>query len=159
MKTEIRERKIIEKQTIYIANDGTEFKTQEDCKKYEESWTCTLKVSFNRIPHTKMNTENYLYGWGGYCNDYIYLIKPRNLDDIRILNTYFNICEQDRFTQDDIGKECVVEVYDDGSNRRYKKGIETPINDIMKSIAIMREELDNFGKEKVESKTESENTL
>lgn len=46
MKTEIKKREVTttEEYTVYIANDGTEFKSQEECKKYDEGAICAYKT-------------------------------------------------------------------------------------------------------------------
>lgn len=151
MRKEIRERQITEKTEVFIASDGSEFSTKVECENYEKSWECTIKASFQKVPQVKI-TEYELLGCYAGCEDYaIYLMKPRNLDDIRIINSYFILSEEKMFTQDDINKECVVGRYfDDTYGYRWDDGIETVINLMTKRVAEMRISLDNFGKEDAE---------
>ena len=40
------ERTVVETRTTYVANDGTEFRDEEQCKKYEESAKYALRLKF-----------------------------------------------------------------------------------------------------------------
>ena len=146
MRTEIREKQIVERKTIYVANDGSEFNDKEKCEEYEKSWECTIRASFQKVPHTKISEWGLFDGWAGSEEYDVYLLKPRNLDDIRVMNEFFKLSGNDAYTQDDIGKECCCGTDWDGCGYPWKNGIESPIKAIEKEVARMREELENFGK-------------
>ena len=150
MRKESRKEEKIIYTDIFIANDGTEFKTQEECEQYEKSWEGTISVSFQKVPHTKTTEMRWLGDWAGSEEFDIYLIKPRNLDDIRVINEYFNLSSSQMLTQDNIGAECCIgkDSYYKDSGYVYKDGIESQIMAAQKAIATMRKELENFGKEK-----------
>lgn len=150
MRKELRKEEKIIYTDVFIANDGTEFKTQEECEKYEESWAGTISASFQKVPHVKTTEMYWLGNWSGSEDFDIYLIKPRNLDDIRIINEYFKLSQSDMLTQDNIGNECCIgkDYWDGGYGHLYKDGIEVQIKAAQKSIETMRKELENFGKEK-----------
>lgn len=163
MRKEIREEQVITKKEVFIAKDGKEFTTESECESYETSWRCTINASFKKIPQAKVS-EYVLFGCNAGCEDYdIYLLKPRNLDDIRVINDYFNLNENRMFTQDDIGKECVVGRYyyeTDYDGYVWKDGIEMVMNQMQKVIDETRNKLENFGKEpttETEGKENAEN--
>ena len=154
-----REEKVIYTD-VFVANDGTEFKTQEECEKYEKSWEGTINASFQKVPHVKATEMYWLGDWTG-CEDFnVYLIKPRNLDDIRVINEHFHLSSSEMLTQDNIGVECFIgkDSWDSCSGYLYKDGIDVQVNAALKAIATMRNELENFGKEtETEGKENAEN--
>ena len=88
---EIRTEKIekIEYKNIYVANDGTEFQSEEECRKYEETATCAIKGMFNTL---KMQ-ETYAVGDGEpfnffYSEDTIHAVKIENADQLEIVNKW-----------------------------------------------------------------------
>lgn len=144
MREEIREKQVLElKQvTVYVANDGEEFRNKEDCMEYEQSKECILKDHFNSIPHSKVSESDLFCGCGG-DEDYIYLIKPRNLADIQIMCEYFNL-DYCLFTKEDIGNECVVVGSEDFGYARVGKGLNLYIDIFMGCIEKMRNEIENY---------------
>lgn len=107
------ERTVVETKVTFVACDGTVFKTEEECKKYEESYECTMLTCFKKIPHLeKCGSDLYMQ----YANeeDVAYILKPRNIDDIYAVNRVLDYCDSycggvkaERLTQDDINK-CVL---------------------------------------------------
>lgn len=157
MKKELRKEEKVIYTDVFIANDGTEFTTQEECEKYEKSWECTISASFKKIPHIKRTEFEWLGEWAGSEDFDVYLIKPRNLDDVRIINEYFKLSQNEMLTQDNIGIECFIEKeswYSDSSGYVYKDGIEIQVSKALMEIAKMRMELENFGKETTETVVE-----
>jgi len=51
MIVEKRTKEFVTKQdyTVYIANDGTEFKTEEECQKYNDGATCAYKTLLSKV--------------------------------------------------------------------------------------------------------------
>lgn len=104
---EIRTEKIekIEYKNIYVANDGTEFQSEEECRKYEETATCAINGMFDTL---KMQTS-YAVGDGEPFNslsyeDTIYAIKIENADQLEIVNKW--IWDKDK-TCELIGAEAI----------------------------------------------------
>ena len=72
-------------EAVWVSNDGKEFKTEEDCKKWEESYKCTMETSFASIKKATADAT----ALGFPCFDATtYVIKPESLDDIVIINAY-----------------------------------------------------------------------
>lgn len=92
----------------YVAIDGKEFKNKEDCKKWEESYECTIRASFNKIPQIKTSCEST--GVIGLADETIIILKPRNIYDINVINAYGNLINSfsEPLTQDDIGKYLMI---------------------------------------------------
>lgn len=89
MKEGIKE--IINHQTIYIATDGTEFTTREECKKYEESAIGVLMVKYKPLL-IKSTTEYDLFSVG--CDDgdvdVVKITSEAEADVVRQLYYLFN---------------------------------------------------------------------
>ena len=55
-----------EYQTVYVALDGTEFISEEECKKYDNSAKCVLMAKYNKLV-VKESDESEIIGIG--CED------------------------------------------------------------------------------------------
>ena len=88
MKVETRERTKVEKYNVYVANDGQEFTTPEECKKYEEGAEGVLNAMLRKIM-VKDAAEDEILGFGSSeCTYEIYL--PKTEDDKKtIMQMYF----------------------------------------------------------------------
>lgn len=84
-------KEIINYQTIYIATDGTEFTTKEECKKYEESAIGVLMVKYKPLL-IKSTTEYDLFHVG--CDDsdvdIVKITSEAEADVVRQLFYLFN---------------------------------------------------------------------
>ena len=96
MKSVTKQIMIPQTEVIFVADDGTTFRNEEECKKYEESASFVAKKRlvdgevFFPIKHGyKEETTGAVY-FGldmifGCCDDYdFYLFKPENEEDIRL---------------------------------------------------------------------------
>lgn len=96
-KTITTERTIKEEKTVYVAQDGTEFISEKECKNYEESalFAVRSRLDFKRIDDgikdKKENNPALYYALatldgllenGNNCSEY-YLWKPKSEDDIK----------------------------------------------------------------------------
>ena len=103
---EIKETREVVVKTEYIAIDGTIFRTKEECEQWEKSYECTLTCSMKKIPHIETNGED-AYLQCGNCDDEVWIIKPRDFEDIKVINAYTEAtccgCKAN-LTQEDIGK-------------------------------------------------------
>ena len=73
--------------TEYEASDGKIFKNEEDCKKWEESYICTITNCFKKIPQTPVNGDHSYLSSSEY-DDEVITIMPRDLEDIKVINAY-----------------------------------------------------------------------
>ena len=79
---EIRKTETIEKlvRTEYIAEDGTIFRSEEECKKYEESALFAISKELKRLDNKKNGASEYdIYD---ECSDE-YLVTERDIENIR----------------------------------------------------------------------------
>jgi len=86
-----KEQKIerIEIKKIYVADDGTEFQSEEECKKYEQTARCVINGMFHKLKIQKT------YGVGdcepfnffGY-EDCVYAVKIENMNQVEIVNKW-----------------------------------------------------------------------
>lgn len=101
----------IEKVVTFISEDGQEFTSEDSCKKWEESYKGTLCAAFNKIPRVNTNGCD-AYIQSGQPDDVAYILRPRNFEDIKVLNAYGKMisgCEP-KLTQDDIGEVLIVDM-------------------------------------------------
>lgn len=98
MKTERKEIQKIEYVTTYIANDGTEFKSEEECIKYETTARCAIDGMFKSLP---MQITNYFGDCDPFCDinsdSTLYAVKIENVDQLEIVNRW--IKESDIYDQ------------------------------------------------------------
>lgn len=104
MKKVEKEIQKIQKVITYISEDGLEFSSEENCREWENSYRGTLCKTLNKIPHIETNGDSS-YLQGGQEDDCVWVFKPRNFEDIKVINAYtetFTGTSAD-LTQDDIG--------------------------------------------------------
>ena len=128
---------------IYVSVDGKEFKTEEECKAWENSYKGTLAASFAEIK----KVEAYSTSLGlPYSNDdqECYVIKPKDLNEIALINAYIQSSTYDgggpRLTAKHIGKLTILNFgYDHDYCDVYL--LEDHINSITKCIADLEDKL------------------
>ena len=106
-------KEIITKKTIFESVDGKEFSSREECEKYEESY---IKNCFLSIPHIKTCVTN-LHIPLLTENDITYILRPRNIEDVHMINQLLNIVDKDnkkQVTQEDIGVTLILSLGRDG---------------------------------------------
>ena len=117
MKEERKEVKKVEYKTVYVADDGTEFTSSDECKKYEESAKYAVKQLIKDIPRQDTNGvgQDFLSSFG--YDDNIIAFKVRNADDVEAINRWIK-CTFDidgtfkGVSLDDIGTIQLFETYD-----------------------------------------------
>lgn len=77
METISRERKSY--YDVYVANDGTEFRDREECKKYEES---ALGVLMAKLRPIISETNEYAVSGMGNDDSAVWVAKPATQDDV-----------------------------------------------------------------------------
>ena len=93
--TKETERTIKETKTIYTAEDGTEFKTEEECREYEESAKFALKLRFKQcltvLYSSKITEFDWLIDDGRSESDY-YLLRFSTEEEIKNFITWAKFC-------------------------------------------------------------------
>lgn len=106
----IKEIEKTDKEKVYVAVDGKEFKNEADCKEWENSYKCTIKQSFDKLPKAKVNGISVAFPYA--CGaDEVYVVEPHSLNDITLINAYAKSFADDPCTLMDatcIGKKIVV---------------------------------------------------
>ena len=94
---------------IYVSVDGKEFTNEADCKAWENSYRGTLEASWKLINKKKVSDCNYGLPWSSEDNE-CYAIKPKNLDEIVLINAYINSTTsvEGKLTTDHIGKLLIL---------------------------------------------------
>ena len=89
MKEITKERTNIEKYTIYIAVDGTQFNFKEECERYENSAKGVLHGKFSRLIINNQYTEYSLFKCGCDDNTVVVVELPTEADVDTVLQTYY----------------------------------------------------------------------
>lgn len=72
--------------TVYVATDGTEFNTKEDCAKYERTYACALKSRLMAMAINENNEEDMFAR--GSCDSSVMVVIPRSEKDIDTIRQY-----------------------------------------------------------------------
>lgn len=106
MRTEERTKEFVTKQNykVYIANDGTEFTTEEECQKYDDGAECAYKTLLSKVMKPIMGSFSY--------ND--------TKDHPELVNVYKNIID-DIF--EDERRECEYSIFKPQSEEDIKNFI------------------------------------
>ena len=72
--------------TVYVATDGTEFNTKEDCAKYERTYACALKSRLMAMAINE-NSEEDMFSRGS-CDASVIVVIPRSEKDIDTIKQY-----------------------------------------------------------------------
>ena len=77
-------KKKIEYKTTYIANDGTEFQSEEECRKYEETATCDTMFKALNVQHSYVADLFREYS----SDDEFYAVEIKTADQLEIVNAW-----------------------------------------------------------------------
>ena len=103
MKKETKEIKVTQSKVVFIAEDGREFVTEEECRKYEESASFAVKTLLIQnktlvyIPQERSlpKTGAVYFGldslFGCCCDDMFYLFKPGTEEDVKLFLQYIKL--------------------------------------------------------------------
>lgn len=137
---EITETKEVVVKKLYIANDGTVFNNEEDCKKHEK--TTELMSDYNKLVKGNVNEFDLFFEAGNV--DYSYdIVEVKNENDIEIVNKVLNNIEKNEKQIKEpgmylIGHDCDDNIY----------GYWTTLGEILNSIATAYNKTLIAGKEK-----------
>lgn len=98
------------KEKVYVAVDGKEFKNGADCKEWENSYKCTIKQSFDKLPKAKVDGISVAFPYA-CSDDEVYVVEPHSTNDITLINAYVKSFVNDLCTPMDatcIGKKVVL---------------------------------------------------
>lgn len=119
MRTEKKEIQKIEYVTTYIAKDGTEFKSEDECRKYEETAKCAIFGALQKLEcqKTDMFAERECDLFTSFsCDDNMYAFRIRNVDDLEVVNRWMHLvddCSRDKLGTDAIGTIQLINTYCD----------------------------------------------
>lgn len=137
----------------WLSVDGKEFKSEEDCKMWEESYKGTISAGFNQLNKKKVFSSEL-----GLIEDYdyeIYILKIKNLEDLVLLNawTKINVYESAVISTEFIGEVIYLNLGYDRECMTYGK-FSDHIEYILKNAENITRELN----EKELNEVEEDNT-
>ena len=114
---EVRKTETIEKlvRTEYIAEDGTVFRSEEECKKYEESALFAISKELKRL--TKDNTSQYEINDNFSCDDTVEIFDVQTERDLENLRRYLYLTLKKHGASDSTVKECFTS--EDGNRKNH----------------------------------------
>lgn len=156
MKKERREFKRVEYKDVFIAGDGTEFSSEDECRKYEESAKYAVKQLIKGVPQqaTFGIGQDFLSSFG--YEDNIRAFKIRNADDVDAINRWMKITfnldnsANDGVSVDHIGTIQLFETY------AYDEGI-WHIGSVDEMKEMFCKEVDGWVSKLAEKTSEDEN--
>lgn len=118
-------------ETVFVSVDGKEFKTEEDCEAWEKSYKGTMAASWGLIKKIEINPANLGIPYSSDDHE-CYLIRPRNIDEIALINAYIQATAYDGIVLDSsyIGKDTAL---DFGYDHEYCEAYV--VDEIIHSIA------------------------
>jgi hypothetical protein len=137
---EITETKEVIVKKLYIANDGTVFNNEEECKKHEK--TSELMSEYNKLVKGNISEFDLFFENGDV--DYSYdIVEVKKENDIEIVNKVLNNIEKNEKQIKEpgmylIGHDCDDNIY----------GYWTTLGEILNSIATAYNKTLIAGKEK-----------
>lgn len=94
---EVKETREVIVRTEYIAEDGTKFRSQEECEEYEQSAIVIIKRKLK-----KLNSHYVcdLLPWG-YCDSVVEVFDVQSQEDLDNLEMYLRLKVCDKFKNED----------------------------------------------------------
>ena len=141
MRKNVKEIQITKEEITYIANDGTEFKIEDECRKYEDTAECAIWSALAKIVQEKSSVESIIDDSIGFAYDGVfYAIQINSTNDIEIVNKWIvntlgeKYAEEKCISTEAIGKTLIFEEYEgwivnwgtiDEMVERFKKSLLT----------------------------------
>ena len=126
--------------------DGRQFNSPENCKKWEESYLCTIQTEMNNVPHFFIAADE-LFPYA-YSDDAFLVIAPRNLDDVFIANAWLKLnqtVEEENvyLTSSDIGKTKTIFVNCEGQcYLDYNGSFKNMLAQVIKSFGELQKKIE-----------------
>lgn len=137
---EVKETREVVVRIEYIANDGTVFNNEEDCKKHEK--TTELMSEYNKLVKGNVNEFELFFEHGDV--DYSYdIVEVKNENDIKTVNEVLTNIQKKAKR---IVRPGMYLVGHDDDNKIY--GYWTTLGEILNSIATVYNKALIAGKEK-----------
>ena len=137
---EVKETREVVVRIEYIANDGTVFNNEEDCKKHEK--TTELMSEYNKLVKGNVNEFELFFEVGNV--DYSYdIVEVKNENDIKTVNKVLTNIQKNAKR---IVRPGMYLVAHDDDNKIY--GYWTTLGEILSSIATVYNKALIAGKEK-----------
>ena len=149
MRKERKEIKRVEYKDIFIANDGTEFSSEDECEKYEGTAKCAINAMFEGIPQQKtyMDYVDKFQMFGS--EDIMHAIKIRNLEDVEVVNKWIKSQDASNsgISVDTIGTIQLINQYDTytfcfGTPEDLKKTYADAVDSLVEKLIEKSEEGD-----------------
>ena len=118
MKKDVQYRQITKEVVRYIADDGTEFESEEQCKAYEKTAKHAINMAFKSLNHTECSGGRILDNGAPFAYDgTLYVVHIRDANDLDIINKWVlsinNRSETQCVPVSYIGKTVVLDKYYD----------------------------------------------
>lgn len=98
----------------WVAADGTVFKTQSECEKYEQCAKCAIRAGLRDIAGDETTGDVFPTS---SCDDVVYYVVPKDAADIEAIRKYMAFLGYEHcygISKDDIGQPlCVIGGYGD----------------------------------------------
>ena len=106
-------KRTIEETYGYKASDGTFFKSEEECRKYEESATMAARKGFERVASRAFSGEGIHDLFCVGFEDDVHVIDIKDANVLQIVNTYIQArCKSNQIIAPSyIGKKCAISLY------------------------------------------------
>lgn len=98
--------------TVYIANDGQEFTSEQECRKYEDTATCAIRAMFNTLPMKVTSCDNADNNLSG--EDSFVIMHPKNADELIVINRFLQLYGGPLVPVGAIGEGIVIYINYDG---------------------------------------------
>lgn len=115
---EIKEKRIerVEIKKYYVAADGTEFASEEECRKYEDTARCAINAMFEKLEMQKTfcvgDSIDMLTPFS--YDDNMYAVKVRDINDVETINKWIKAAHKDNAVlgAETIGTIQLLDMYD-----------------------------------------------
>lgn len=133
--------------------DGRKFNSAEECKKWEDSYHCTINMEMKNVPHVIIGMDELIpYAYG---DDALLVVAPRNFDDVTVVNAWLRlhhgVAEDNVYlTSKDIGNTKTIYVNCEGEcyldyEGSYKNMLAQIIKNFGELQAKIEKEIDRKG--------------
>lgn len=109
---EIKRNEIVEKRVVesYVAADGTEFDSQDECREYEKTHVCAIKARLHEMALAE-DTECNMYDGSGTDETLVYVVIPKNEEELRFVRQALSINHSknaEKVSGKDIGRVLLI---------------------------------------------------
>ena len=97
----------------YKATDGTFFKDESECRKYEASAFAAAQAAAHTLVTKKTSAEGVFGDYMFCCEDTVMVFDIKNADDLQLINTYLKLLNVGNATVGPcyIGQKVAIDLY------------------------------------------------